>query len=226
MEHQEKRLPLLEEDRALLKAFREGEPDALLQVYRAYAARVASLLRGGLHSESGGQSLRLTGPFELENGVQEVFVRAFEPSARVSYDGLRPYEGFLFGIARNLLRERARVREIPSEAPGGEQGAPGEASPLPEEELEDRELSRLLAEFLAGCDAAESALYQLRFDEGLGQEESARRLRITRIQLRLREKKLKQRLLAFMQQRGYLSGLEASGWGFGAPAARRSQEGS
>ena len=210
----EKRLPLLEADRALLAAFREGQPDALLTVYRAHSARIAAVLHFGLRSESG-RVTGMTSPFDLENGVQEVFVRAFEPSARLAYDGIRPYEGFLVGIARNLLHERARRREVPSAAPSVEQGAAFADLPVAEEGLEDREVSRLLAAFLEGCDPGERALYELRFDQALSQEEAARGLRITRIQLRRRERRLKSRLLEFMQSHGYLTGLKEEGWGFG-----------
>ncbi len=207
-------MPLLEEDRALLAAFREGQPDALLAVYRAYAARIAAALHAGLRSD-GRPAARMTSPFELENGVQEVFVRAFDPSARAAYDGIRPYEGFLVGIARNVLHERARVREVPSAAPSVEQGARVADLPAPEDELEQREVARLLSEFLAGCQAEERALYELRYEQAQSQEATARGLGITRIQLRRRERRLKQRLLAFMQSHGYLGGLKEEGWGFG-----------
>ena len=51
---------------------------------------------------------------ELENAIVEVFTRAFEPRARQVYDGQRPYESFLMGIARNYLLELMRNREHPA----------------------------------------------------------------------------------------------------------------
>ena len=202
----------LEEDRALLIAFREGREDALMEVYRAYGQRVARYLHGGIPGESG-RPLRLASAFELENGVQEVFVRAFEPGARASYDGLRPYEGYLVGIARNLLHERAREREIPTAEPKVD-SEPSPSGRTQEAQLEDREVARLLTEFLASRAPEERALYEVRFERGQSQEEAAASLGMTRIQVRRREKRLKLELLLFMQARGYLAGLQAQGWGF------------
>lgn len=200
-------MPRLEEDRKLLDGFRRGEAEALRAVYREYAARIALFLRGE------GRGPRLTATFELENGLQEVFLRAFESGARQAYDGLRPYEGFLVGIARNVLHERAREREVPAADPEAKQPAdPADA----EADVEDREVARLLQDFLGACTADERALYDLRFEQGLSQEEAATRLSTTRIQLRRRERKLKLRLLGYMQSRGYLAGVQAKGWGFGS----------
>lgn len=47
---------------------------------------------------------------DLEVLVQNTFVRAFSPSARAAYDGLRPFGSYLVTIARNLLIDEARAR--------------------------------------------------------------------------------------------------------------------
>jgi len=211
--HEMPREPRLEEDRALLSAFREGRAETLMEIYRAYSQRVARFLYGGITGD-GGRPLRLSTAFELENGVQEVFVRAFAPASRASYDGLRPYEGYLVGIARNVLHERTRDREVPTAEPKVD-GEPSPSGRAQEAQLEDREVARLLAEFLAARHPEERGLYELRFEQGKSQEEAAASLGITRIQVRRREKRLKLDLLSFMQARGYLAGLEAQGWGFG-----------
>jgi RNA polymerase sigma factor (sigma-70 family) len=205
------REPGLEDDRALLTAFREGHTDALRTVYRTYAQRIARYLHGGAGGEAG---FRMASAFDLENGVQEVFARAFEPGARASYDGLRPYEGYLVGIARNVLHERLRDREVPTAEPRVDP-APGAGPQAAEAQMEDREVARLLAEFLATSATPDRSLYDLRFEQGLSQDEAAQRLGITRIQLRRRERQLKLDLLSFMKARGYLTGVRAAGWGFG-----------
>jgi RNA polymerase sigma factor (sigma-70 family) len=205
------REPGLEDDRALLTAFREGRTDALRTVYRMYVQRVARYLHGGAGADAGH---RMASAFDLENGLQEVFTRAFEPGARGSYDGLRPYEGYLVGIARNVLHERLRNREVATAEPRVDPVA--EAGPAAAEaQVEDREVARLLAEFLAACAGPERSLYDLRFEQGLSQDEAAQRLGMTRIQLRRRERQLKLALLSFMKARGYLTGVRATGWGFG-----------
>lgn len=209
------REPRLEEDRALLSAFREGRAETLMEIYRAYSQRVARFLYGGIPGD-GGRPLRLATAFELENGVQEVFVRAFEPAARASYDGLRPYEGYLIGIARNVLHERVRDREVPTAEPKVDVEPGSDAARAQEAQIEDREVARLLAEFLATRDEEERKLYELRFDKGQSQDEAAAGLGVTRIQVRRRERRLKLDLLSFMQARGYLAGIESQGWGFSA----------
>ena len=47
---------------------------------------------------------------EVMDVVQEVFLKAFIESARLQYDGLRPYGPLLRQITRNLLIDRARRR--------------------------------------------------------------------------------------------------------------------
>jgi RNA polymerase sigma factor (sigma-70 family) len=194
-------LALLEEDRALLQAFREGRRDALLEVYRTYVGKVISVLSAAARGRQG--------TLELENEVQEVFTRAFEPAARASYDGLRPYEGFLVGIARHVAHERMRAAR-PVLVQAGEEAA----EPL-DGELERREVARLLAGFLASAAPGRKALWELRFEQGLSQDEAAARLGVTRIQLRRRERKLKLELLEYLQRHGYLAGIEVRGWSFG-----------
>src|SRR5262249_52913097 len=105
-------MPLLSADRALLDAFRGGDRDALERVYRYYVPIVGRLLRRGF-SVRGGKGVAtfsMTQAFEIESAVQEVFLRAFEGRARLSYDGLRRYRDFLFGIAKHVALDELRRR--------------------------------------------------------------------------------------------------------------------
>lgn len=195
-------------DRGLLQRFRDGEPTALAEVFRAHTGPLTRMLRAA-HRRS---------TLELENTVLEVFARAFEPRARLSYDGIRPYEAFLMGIARNVLLEQARSREAPAGV-AEELEAQLEAStfdrPLGVDELmEDREVEQLLESFRAGLPEQDLRLYELRFTQGMAQEAAADALGLSRIQLRRREVQLKRALLEFLKEKGYLREMEASGWGF------------
>jgi RNA polymerase sigma-70 factor (ECF subfamily) len=89
----------------------------------------------------------------------------------------------------------------------------GEGGSL-EQQLEDQEVEGLLREFKQGLTEEERQLFELRFTEGLAQESAAERVGLTRIQVRRREKSLKQRLLDYLQTHGYLQGIQAKGWGF------------
>ena len=88
-------MSLLIERRELLERFRRGERRALEEVYRHYVAgrRQVPAARLQLHGRE--RTLRFTGyaqPFDLDNALQETFIRAFKESARLGYDGLHSYK--------------------------------------------------------------------------------------------------------------------------------------
>ena len=130
------------------------------------------------------------------------------------YDGIRPYGSYLLGIARNVVLEQLRRRDLPAgldlEAAAGLELALDQG----EQWHEDRELEALLEAFRRGLEEPEAKLYDLRFVEGLAQEDASERLGLSRIQLRRREKALKQKLLEHLHERGYLRDLQPDGWGF------------
>src|SRR5690606_17545790 len=198
---------------------REGAPEVLGEVYRAHAEPLARALRAVAFRGRG--FAHLQGALEVENTVLETFARAFEPRTRLSYDGVRPYGQFLMGIARNVVLEQSRSREVVAglgpqdegSSVNWELGAAAEDGGV-EQQLEDQEVEALLRSFKEALSPQERELFELRFTEGLAQESAAERVGLTRIQVRRREKGLKQRLLDFLQERGYLQGIQAKGWGF------------
>lgn len=153
---------------------------------------------------------------ELENAIVEVFARAFEPRARQVYDGQRPYEHFLMGIARNYLLELMRNREHPAGLEISEEldAALSFDRPDVHQELEDREVTELMRRFRAELGQEEGQLYDLRYVEGLTQMMAAERLGQTRIQLRRREHKLRVRVLEYLKSHGYLGSVTSTGWSF------------
>jgi RNA polymerase sigma factor (sigma-70 family) len=215
-------MAMLVENRELLARFRAGDPHALDQVYRRYARHVASALRSGFMYSQQGQPTHFPGihsPFELESMVQEVFSRAFSPEARMRYDGLRPYAGFLYGIARNValdeLRRRARrpesvepmeVLEQYQAAGRASAGAPATSTTGSiEEDMDARRARELVTAFLdRECDARDRRLYELRYDHDLSQEAAAQEAGLTRIQIRRWESKFRQRLLRYLKRADYV----------------------
>ncbi|WP_241758895.1 RNA polymerase sigma factor [Pyxidicoccus parkwayensis] len=196
-----------------MRRFREGNPEALAAVYRANAEGLARMLRAA--AWRGGVFSHLRGAMELENLILETFARAFEPRARAAYDGTRPYAHFLMGIARNVLLEQSRNRELAvGLEPFEGQGEVPEDNGGLAQALEDREVEALVAGFKEGLSTEERRLFELRFGEGLAQETAASQMGLTRIQVRRREHGIKTRLLGFLQARGYLEGLETRGWSF------------
>lgn len=186
----------------------------MAEVYRQHVPSLHRLLRAAAFRGPLFSSLRA--PSELENTLLEVFARAFEPRAREAYDGVRPYEAFLMGIARNVLLENARRREDSVGADLTEVVDTALADDLTDVQslLEDREVTKLLETFRRDLNGENAQLYELRFVEGLSQEQAAERMGQTRIQLRRREHKLRTSLLAWLKQHGYLTELTQSGWGF------------
>lgn len=203
-------------DRTLLQRFREGDRTALGEVFQRYAPQLTRALKGAAWNQRGFAVLQST--VELENAVLEVFARAFEPRARSVYDGVRPYDQFLFGIARNYLLELARARAQSARLDNALeqiQAMDLEAFDKPlDQTLEDRELDVLLESFRRELSDEDLRLYDLRFVESQGQEQAAVTMGLTRIQLRRREFALKKRLLAFLKARGYLMELDVRGWSF------------
>ena len=215
-------MSLLVDRRELLDRFRAGERQALEEVYRHYVSEVASFLQHGFVFSSRGRSLRFAGyrqPFDLDNALQETFSRAFKQSARLGYDGINSYRNYLFAIARNFVIDEVRSREVAmspfieaspelsSDQPeakvlGGVAHAPERSA---ENDFLSRELEGLYSRFLKNLEAPEQAFFRARFEEQRTQLEVAAQLSLSHMQVRTREKKLRDRFLEFMQAQGYLS---------------------
>jgi len=194
------------EDRSLLDAFRRGERAALSQIYYAHVDDVAVVVRTGFTLKEQGIHVPGTGTGDTERElVQEVFFRAFEESARLAYDGLRPYGPYLGRIARNLLIDRQRQRQrqlskqVDSEAIDGCPAAsPARAH---EEELHWNRLSAVTKEYLATLDEQTRRLVRLRFEEELSQDEAASQLGLSRRKVRTLEEHVQTGLRRFLKRR-------------------------
>jgi RNA polymerase sigma factor (sigma-70 family) len=222
-------MSLLIERRELLDRFKKGERRALEEVYRHYVPELAAFLQRGFTFQSGGRALRFSGyaqPFNLDNALQETFARAFKESARLGYDGLHPYKSYLYAIARNLVLDEFRNREVAmspfidqleaggsaeSIAGDGEEAAPASSLSLTpsagvsaEQEFLRNELGRLYAAFVARLDERDRTFFRFRFEEQRTQVDAGGRSGLSHMQARTLEKKLRRAFLDFMQTNGYL----------------------
>jgi len=222
-------MSLLIERRELLDRFKRGERRALEEVYRHYAPEVAAFLQRGFSFNSAGRALRFSGytqPFDLDNALQETFLRAFKESARVGYDGLHPFKSYLLAIARNLVLDEFRNREVAMSpfidaldtgAIGepmmhdGEEAAPSasvadgpSAGVSAEHEFLRHELGRLYAAFVARLGDKDRTFFRHRFEEQQTQVEAGAKSGLSHMQARTLEKKLRRAFLEFMQNNGYL----------------------
>ena len=206
--------------RPFLRSFREGETKVLSAVYREYAPRIAGLLRHGFSFRSGGQPRRFVGyasAFDFQDALHDTFRRAFEPKARISYDGLRPYGPYIATIARNVVIAgfRAKERLFPAVGAGPESVSETAETPAhlathtaaappqnPEAAAHDASVRRLVTEFLAQLSPEDQALVRLRYSEGAGQQDVAAALGVGRQVIRTREKKIRRALIRYLQARG------------------------
>jgi len=199
-------------DRALLDAFRRGDRAALTRVYRAYSPRVLAYLSRGFRVRSDvGQGTGRVGPLDLDAAHQETFVRAFSERVRQAYDGLRPYDGFLFAIARtaavDTLRaagKLARSAVSLDDAPELQSLAAEHASP--EDSALESEMRALVAQFLSRLSPEERRFADLRFVERESQEQAGAALGLSRQEARTREARLKRALAEFLAAEGWMDG--------------------
>jgi len=221
-------MSLLSGDRKLLKRFRGGESEAMARVYDEYSPAIAAFLTKGFTFSSKGRLLQFRGyhqPFDLENALQETFVRAFSERARLAYDGLNPYKSYVTAIARNLVLSELRRREIAMSQlvtvrDDGQETNPtvdmldtetGDAEPAPSAEAQymRQEVLRLYRSFVEELDERDAGFFNARFERQLTQVEAGKAVDLSHMQARTLEKKLRKRFLKFMQSHGYLDAYQA-----------------
>ncbi|MEO1482945.1 MAG: sigma-70 family RNA polymerase sigma factor [Myxococcota bacterium] len=210
----------------LLAAFKRGDRDAMDEVYRHYVPGVTAFLRKGFTFRSGRGHFYFKGiqdPNELKSAVQEVFRRAFEEKARTSYNGVNSFTNWVLAIARNMVINKFRNREIAfsdyisagdgrshlkvmddevtEEFTGLLYGQPTQSQ---DQLMEHSELKGLMASFMSELTEHDRQLLILRFAEGKGQEETANLLSSTRMKVRTAEAKLRSRLRAYLRNSGYI----------------------
>jgi len=228
-------MTLLTERRELLERFRSGERKALEEVYRFYVAVVANFLSRGFSFQSRDRTLRFVGysePFDLDNALQETFTRAFKESARRGYDGIHSYKNYLFAIARNLVIDETRSREVAmspfleahegmgmeAQVYDGEEAPSAASASGPrashggaEHDLLRQELGALYSGFVERLEERDRIFFKARFEEQKSQVESGQVCQLSHMQARTLEKKLRERFLAYMHQMGYLEAYATQG---------------
>jgi RNA polymerase sigma factor (sigma-70 family) len=195
----EPNMPLFHDVPGLLVAFREGKSEALSTVYRHYVRAVDGYLRA-LARRAGTPDLCQASA--IADLLQEVFIRAFSPSARLAYDGLRDFGPYLNTIARNCFIDTLRKRRI--EVPLGIEDL--EAGPASASGLDDYDpkVVAVLEAYLRNLSAPEKRVYELRFVEGRSQEAACEALGMSRRSLRTSEERLRKGLRKALFMAGIL----------------------
>src|SRR3990172_4978511 len=196
----------LASDRSRLAGFRRGDRDVLAAVYEHYGSELARSLVQGT-TVDGVRIAGLRSALELDDVLQETFVRAFSAEARKSYDGVRPFGAWLSVIARNVLIDHSRraQRQHVSAEPI-EEGALG-GQPTPEAAAMDRELVQVYASFLETLDEQDRLLLRLRFEADAPRRVVSEQTGLSAMQVRLRESRLHKALRVLLRRFSF----EASG---------------
>lgn len=202
------------EDKELQEAFRRGEEAALEEVYQEYSRPLYAMLSRGFSFGVAGLRGFINGfsdPHAREDAVQEVFLRAFAPRARLAYDGVTPYRNYLFVVARNILIDSARMRRRDFDCPYALREPDAETVLLhPELAFAHAQVERYCDHFISSLDQWDRELFEVRFHEGHSLEEAARRMHTSEYRVKQAEKSLRKRLFHAMKALGYFEGFRWS----------------
>lgn len=193
--------------------YRFGDNRDLTAIYVRYAGAVYGTLRKGFFLRNscaraprwivGSQSRA-----EIDDLVQEVFVRAFAPSSRSSFDEARALGPYLITIAQNVYLDHLRKRKVRAaqadddvavDTLGGRArsldnslGPSSEHRPggWSEDAFQPDERVRVLADFVGRLSPDLRGLYENRFVRGLSQRDAAVAMRLSRRRIRTLENRL------------------------------------
>lgn len=203
-------------DPELLKSYRNGEKKAFLEIYNRYSSRLRKFLHGGFSFSSQGRMLRFKGAdssMDAEAIVQETFVRAFFASTRANYDGTRPFQTYLFSIAKNLVLRECHHRDRLINVEHVDEAVESSSYPFytkgnqdlnPELHLQNLQLKNLTDKFISSLKVEEKTFFTVRFAEGNTQEKTAEIMGTTRARIKLLEKNIRARFLSLLRKNGYL----------------------
>lgn len=204
-------------DPQFLLAYRSGSETAFLTLYQKYSSSLRRFLQGGFSFSSQGKMCRFRGAdagMDVEAIVQETFARTFAPTTRENYDGVRPFQTYLFSIAKNLVlrecyhRDRLISADYLDESHDGESAfvSPGESmGDSPERRTANKELETITQNFIDGLSKEEKSFFSFRFAKGLTQEATAEKMDTTRARIKLLEKNVRRRFLEVLRSNGYFT---------------------
>ncbi len=201
----------------LLASYKKGDKSAFLILYNKHSSPLKKFLHGGFSFSSQGRICRFRGvdpSMDVDAIVQETFTRAFIPTTRSNYDGLRPFQTYLFSIAKNLVLRECHHRERLINVEHVEDTAePVTNYPFcaresygqsPETHLQNLQLKNLTDNFIANLNEEERQFFSLRFSQGHTQEGSAEIMQTTRARIKLLEKNLRKHFMDMLKKNGYL----------------------
>lgn len=201
----------------LLQSYRNGDKSAFLILYKKHSSPLRRFLQGGFSFSSQGRICRFRGidsSMDLESIIQETFARAFVSTTRVNYDGTRPFQTYLFSIAKNLVLRECHHRERLINVEHVEETLSGAATyPIcarsganisPETHVQNMQLRSITDTFIKALNEEERQFFTLRFALGNTQDGTALGMKTTRARIKLLEKNMRKRFLEMLRKNGYL----------------------
>lgn len=175
----------------LYEGFRAGDRDALEQLYLAYVDRVRRIVKRCACSFERSYGAHVV---SVDDIVQDVFVRAFTRTARLSYDDTRDYGSYLSTIARNVFRDRLKNgrREMPTDHEQLDKYPAVGASNLVagRSQWDDPDILGRIRNYLRDLPPEYRAVHHQKYVLGLSQGAAARALGVSRQRIRTVDKKL------------------------------------
>ena len=169
--------------------FSEESREALAQIY---AERGGQLYRYLLS--------RVRSPADACDLTQQVFMTALRERTQRVFSGVDSVEGFLFGIAKNLTIHRfrgSRVHEAGLETRGEERFEF-------EERLAARDAQNVVEGFVRELSPRDRDFFTAHMTEGCVRRPTSAAFSMTEDQVRYRERRLRERALAYLKKAGYL----------------------
>lgn len=224
----------LKDNPELVERFRVGDRETLAALYQEHVEAAEDLLRRGFSFKSKDQAIRFRGfrePFELQEVLQDGFIRAFRKSSREAYDGAKPFRPYLITIFRNLVIDRYRKKqteqsyfvtigrlaaedESPDQAierlSAGREVEVGQPGFSPELEAMRTQISSVLQTFVAELDELDRRILTEHLMGSRTQTEMADELGISRNDLRKQVRLMREALLRHLKKEGVIENLDVA----------------
>jgi RNA polymerase sigma-70 factor (ECF subfamily) len=178
----------------LLREFRKGERTVLRDVYSHYGEVLYRFCRDRLKSAADARDL-----------AQETFIVAFREETRLRFSGTSSFQGFLLGIAKNLMMHRFRADRVRAEgtqelARSAEVAEP----PQVDHRLEEEAVAKVLTGFLAQLSERDREFFARHMVPRPARRVTADSFKMSEDQVRYLEKKLKEKAIEYLKRTGYL----------------------
>jgi RNA polymerase sigma factor (sigma-70 family) len=200
-------MTFLSEHQELLHKFKNGDPKILKQVYLHYAPMVVAFVRKGVSERDGERPYFLPGVdnlFDLEDIVQETFLRAFAQTTRDNYDGSSLFRNYLFAIAKNVQLDRFRKKSLTSSEKQQlmdlEEHSAQKSVSL---SLLEKELHSLVFNFGNQLKGRSRDIFFTHLIEGKSLRDTAKAVGITLVVVRYQVNKLKKSLKKHLAKQGW-----------------------